>query len=105
MLCIDFEWFEFSAAARIELAEEFNELQPVGMNIRAERVDSDIQSVTDDEDQGEHDNADHSVAHHGADLVEHLSDNAGRKTEREQSAVGQDIAEIAGRAVKTVGAL
>ena len=105
MLCIDFERFEFSSAARIELAEEFNKLQPVGVDIRAQRVDADVDAVSDDKDEDEADHTDDAVPHHTADLIEYGSDNAGRKTECQQTAVGKDIAEISCGAVQSVGAL
>ena len=99
MLGIDLKWFEFFSAARIELAEEFNKLQPVGVDIRAESVDTDVDAVSDDKDEDEADDTDDAVPHHAADLIEYGSDNAGRETEREQTAVGKDIAQISRRAV------
>ena len=105
MLCIDFKRLEFSSAAFIKLSEELNKLQSVGMNIRAERVDADVEQMSDQKDQTEDDDAEHRVAHHRTDLVEYLRDNAGRKTESQQTAVGEDIAEIPGRPIESVNAL
>ena len=105
MLGIDFERVEASAAAGIELAEEFDELQSVRMNICAERVDADIQRVTDHKDDGEKDDTENGIAHHTADLVEYLRDDAGCQPQSQQTAVGQDIAEITGGSVKTVHTL
>ena len=80
MLCIDFEGIEASASALIKLTEEFNELKSVRMYIRAQRVDTDIHRMTDNENDDEHDNAQNSVSEYGAYEVEYLSDDAGRHT-------------------------
>ena len=69
------------------------------MDVCAEGVDADIDAVSDDKDDGEGDHADDTVAHHTADLIENGSDNACGKSERQQTAVGQDIAEINCRAL------
>ena len=105
MLCIDFKRLKFSSAAFIKLTEELHKLESVGVNIRAQRVDADVEQMPDEKNQTEDDNTEHRAAHHRADLVEYLRNNAGRKTESQQAAVGEDIAEIPGRAVESVHTL
>ena len=75
------------------------------MDVSAQSVDADVLAMPDDEHQNEHDHADNAAAHHAADLVEDRRDNAGRKSQRQQTAVRQDIAEIARDPVQSVRAL
>ena len=105
MFSIDFERLELSSAAFIEFTEEFNELQAVRMHIGSESVDADIYRMTDNEHYDENDHADEAVAEYRAYKIKNLSDDTGRHAESQQTAVGEDIAQISRCAVKTVDAL
>ena len=72
------------------------------MHVRPQYVDRHIHGVTDQEDHDEEDGADHTATQHGAQLIEHGGDDTGGQSQGQQPRVGQDIAEIAGNAVKPI---
>ena len=94
-----------ASAPFIKLAEELDELQTVRMDIRAEQVDADVQRMSYQKYQDKHDRAKNAAAAHAAHFVKDGRNNAGRQTKREQTGIGQDIAEVAGDVVDAVKAL
>ena len=75
------------------------------MHVGAEHVDAEVQRVPDEEREHEYGDARRAVAEHRAHLVEDRGDDARRKAEREQSRIGEDVAQIARHAVQAVQAL
>ena len=74
-------------ASAVELAEEFNILQTIGMNISTQCIDRQIERMPYDHDQEKEDRTHDTVSlsDHLRHVVKHIGDDAGRQTQCQES--------------------
>ena len=72
------------------------------MYVSAQQVDRQVHSMPDDEDQDEENNPDHVIREHASHLVDDRCDNSGRQSQRQQTRVGQHVAQPSGDIVQVI---
>ena len=65
------------------------------MHISPQKIDRHVQDVTHDKDHPEKDEADHASPKHAAHGVDHRTDHARGKSQRQKPGVGQHIGQPA----------
>ena len=87
-----------------KLTEKLDELQSVGVNIRTQQVNGQIQRMADKKHQNKYNGADDTAAQHAAHRVDYSGDNAGSQAQSQQSGIRKNVRQIACYAIQSVSA-
>ena len=85
------EGFKFPSASLIKLSKKLHIVQTVCVDIGAQGVDRQVQAVSDEEYQDKYNGSCNIAPYHAAHLVKYGGDNAGSKSQCQQTGVGKDI--------------
>ena len=76
---------ERPSGAFVKFAEKFDILQTVRMHVGAQQIDCQIQRMSDNKYNDKTDDAENAGSKHTAHLIDDLSDNSCRKSQRQQT--------------------